>query len=69
MLLTAACYPSQQGIGAIPAPFDCYMAMRGMKTLHIRMREHASNAYRVACFLEKHPKVDKVLYPGQYCVF
>ena len=52
------------GIGAVPAPFDCYMAMRGIKTLHLRMREHAANAIRVAQFLEKHPKVERVLYPG-----
>lgn len=55
-----------KGIGAVPAPFDCYMAMRGIKTLHLRMREHASNAMRVATFLEKHPKVERVLYPGTY---
>lgn len=54
----------QNGIGAIPSPFDCYMAMRGIKTLHIRMREHASNAMRVATFLEKHSKVARVIYPG-----
>jgi cystathionine gamma-lyase len=54
----------QNAIGAVPAPFDCYMAMRGLKTLHIRMREHAKNAAVVAEFLEKHPAVEKVIYPG-----
>jgi len=54
----------QNGLGAVPAPFDCYMAMRGMKTLHLRMREHEANATRIARFLEKHPKVERVIYPG-----
>lgn len=54
----------QNGIGAVPAPFDCYMAQRGLKTLHLRMREHNSNALAVAKFLEAHPQVEKVLYPG-----
>jgi len=54
----------QNGIGAVPAPFDCYMALRGVKTLHLRMREHESNAFRVARFLESHPKVERVIYPG-----
>jgi len=54
----------QNSIGAVPAPFDCYMALRGMKTLPLRMREHAANALAVAEFLEKHSKVNKVLYPG-----
>jgi len=54
----------QNSIGAVPSPFDCYQAMRGMKTLHIRMREHAKNAQVVAEFLEKHPAIEKVTYPG-----
>jgi len=54
----------QNGIGAVPAPFDCYMAMRGIKTLHLRMREHESNAFKVARFLEGHPKVERVIFPG-----
>eukprot|EP00744_Colponema_vietnamica_P001910 GILI01003093.1.p1 GENE.GILI01003093.1~~GILI01003093.1.p1 ORF type:complete len:408 (+),score=147.98 GILI01003093.1:57-1226(+) len=54
----------QNGIGAVPAPFDCYMALRGVRTLHLRMREHEKNAIAVAKFLESHPKVDKVVYPG-----
>jgi cystathionine gamma-lyase len=54
----------QNALGAVPAPFDCYMALRGMKTMHVRMREHAKNAQAVAEFLEGHPQVDKVLYPG-----
>jgi cystathionine gamma-lyase len=54
----------QNAIGAIPAPFDCYMAMRGVKTLHIRMREHARTAMEVAKLLERSPVVDRVVYPG-----
>lgn len=50
----------QNGIGAVPSPFDCFLAMRGMKTLHLRMREHAKNALEVAKFLESHPKVSLV---------
>lgn len=54
----------QNSIGAIPAPFDCYMALRGLKTLHLRMREHSKNALAVATFLEAHPQVESVIYPG-----
>lgn len=54
----------QNAIGGVPAPFDCYMALRGIKTLHLRMREHARNAQSVAEFLEKHPAVERVIYPG-----
>jgi len=54
----------QNSIGAVPAPFDCYMAMRGIKTLKLRMAEHTKNAMVVADFLVKHPKVEKVVYPG-----
>jgi len=54
----------QNAIGAVPAPFDCYMALRGLKTLHIRMQRHSENAMKVALFLEKSPKISKVVYPG-----
>jgi len=54
----------QNSIGAIPAPFDCYLALRGVKTLHLRMREHSRNALAVAQFLEDHPAVERVIYPG-----
>lgn len=54
----------QNGMGAIPSPFDCFLAMRGLKTLALRMKEHERNAMAVAKFLEKHPKVEKVIYPG-----
>lgn len=54
----------QNAVGAVPSPFDCYMAMRGLKTLPIRMEQHQRNAMTVAKFLEGHPKVRKVAYPG-----
>jgi len=54
----------QNSIGAVPSPFDCFLALRGMKTLHVRMRQHEINAIKVANFLEGHPKVDRVVYPG-----
>lgn len=54
----------QKSIGAVPSPFDCYLAMRSLKTLAVRMQAHAKNAMAIAEFLEKHPKVQKVIYPG-----
>ena len=54
----------QNAIGAVPAPFDCYMALRGLKTLHLRMRQHCVNALAVAQFLQSHALVDRVIYPG-----
>eukprot|EP00937_MAST-01D_sp_MAST-1D-sp2_P001952 g1952.t1 len=54
----------QNSVGAVPSPFDCYLAMRGLKTLHVRMAQHAKNALAVARFLETHPSVERVLYPG-----
>ena len=54
----------QNSIGAVPAPFDCYMVLRGIKTLPLRMREHSKNAREVAKFLSNHSKVEKVIYPG-----
>jgi len=54
----------QNTIGAIPSPFDCYMTLRGLKTLPLRMRQHCVNAQAVAEFLETHPAVARVYYPG-----
>jgi cystathionine gamma-lyase len=51
-------------MGAVPSPFDAYLALRGLKTLHLRMQRHAENAARVAALLEAHPAVERVLYPG-----
>jgi cystathionine beta-lyase/cystathionine gamma-synthase len=50
--------------GATPSPFDCWLTLRGMKTLAVRMREHERNALALARFLEEHPKVAEVHYPG-----
>jgi len=54
----------QNSAGAILSPFDSYIVLRGIKTLSMRMERHAENALRVAEFLERHPKVKKVIYPG-----
>ncbi|HCN82135.1 MAG TPA: cystathionine gamma-synthase [Sphingobacteriaceae bacterium] len=55
---------NQELSGAVPSPFDCFLTVRGIKTLPYRMRGHAENALKIAEFLEKHPKVEKVFYPG-----
>ena len=54
----------QNAVGAIQSPFDSYLVIRGIKTLAIRMRTHEENAKAVAYFLENHPKVKRVIYPG-----
>jgi cystathionine gamma-synthase len=54
----------QNGAGAVPGPFDAYLTMRGLKTLVLRMQRHSENAALVAEFLEQHPAVETVLYPG-----
>lgn len=54
----------QNAIGAVPSPFDSWLVLRGIKTLAVRMREHQKNALFLAEFLEKHPKVDRIYYPG-----
>ena len=54
----------QNSLGAIPGPFDAWLALRGLKTLAVRMRAHCANAERVVEFLQGHPAVDRVLYPG-----
>lgn len=54
----------QNTAGAVPSPFDCYLITRGAKTLALRMRAHEENAMAVAKYLQKHPRVTKVLYPG-----
>lgn len=50
--------------GAVPSPFDCYMTVRGIKTLPYRMRGHAENAKKIALFLNAHSSVEEVYYPG-----
>ena len=54
----------QSNIGAIPSPFECYLALRGLKTLHIRMKESQLNAMILANYFETHPMIDRVIYPG-----
>jgi cystathionine gamma-synthase len=54
----------QNGAGAVPGPFDAYLTMRGLKTLVLRMQRHSENAARVSEFLDGHPAVASVLYPG-----
>ncbi|XP_056388722.1 cystathionine gamma-lyase-like [Hyla sarda] len=54
----------QMDLGAIPSPLECYLCNRGLKTLHLRMRQHFHNALAAAMFLEKDPRVDKILFPG-----
>ncbi|WP_318781218.1 cystathionine gamma-synthase [Amazonocrinis nigriterrae] len=54
----------QNAIGAVPSPFDSWLVLRGIKTLAVRMREHEKNALFLAEFLEKHPKVERIYYPG-----
>uniref|UniRef100_A0A0N4ZJZ5 cystathionine gamma-lyase n=1 Tax=Parastrongyloides trichosuri TaxID=131310 RepID=A0A0N4ZJZ5_PARTI len=51
-------------LGLVPSPFDCYLANRGLKTLHVRMDRHYQNGLAVAKFLESNPRVDRVLYPA-----
>ena len=54
----------QNALGGVPSPFDCYLTLRGIKTLAVRMEKHQENAMAVAQFLQDHPKVKKVIYPG-----
>ncbi|EFA10345.1 cystathionine gamma-lyase [Tribolium castaneum] len=54
----------QNSMGIIPAPFDCYQVTRSLKTLALRMQQHMKNSIQVAKFLEKHPKVARVVHPG-----
>lgn len=54
----------QNACGAVPGPQDCFLALRGIKTLHVRMERHCQNAQRVAEYLQQHPKVSQVYYPG-----
>jgi cystathionine beta-lyase/cystathionine gamma-synthase len=54
----------QNAVGGIQGPFDSFLALRGLKTLALRMERHCSNAEAVARFLEDHPKIERVYYPG-----
>jgi len=54
----------QNAVGGVPSPLDSFLVLRGLKTLHVRMDRHAENALAVARFLEAHPQVERVTYPG-----
>ncbi|HMC63012.1 MAG TPA: PLP-dependent aspartate aminotransferase family protein [Candidatus Solibacter sp.] len=54
----------QNAVGAVAGPFDSFLALRGLKTLHLRMERHSSNALAIARWLESHPAVERVIYPG-----
>jgi cystathionine gamma-lyase len=54
----------QNSVGAVSGPFDAFLAMRGLKTLHLRMRAHCESALELARWLEKHPAIERVIYPG-----
>jgi cystathionine gamma-synthase len=55
----------QQAVGAVASPFDCYLVLRGVKTLAVRMERHCASARAVVAMLEQHPAVARVLYPGR----
>jgi cystathionine gamma-synthase len=57
-------YFLQKSLGAVPGPFDSWLVLRGLKTLAVRMRKHCENAHAVAGFLDRHPRVERVFYPG-----
>ena len=54
----------QNSVGAIPSPFDCFLILRAIKTLSLRMRQHNSNGLKIAKYLTQHKKISKVVYPG-----
>ena len=57
-------YFLQKSLGAVPGPFDCWLVLRGIKTLAVRMRQHCDNARAIAGWLARHPRVEQVFYPG-----
>lgn len=57
-------YFIQKSCGAVPGPFDCFLVLRGIKTLHVRMQRHDENGKKIAHFLRNHPKVEKVYWCG-----
>lgn len=57
-------YFIQKSCGAVPGPMDCFLVLRGIKTLHVRMRQHCENGEKIARWLRQHPKVAKVYWPG-----
>lgn len=59
-----ACALIQNSVGAIPGPLDCFLTLRGIKTLALRMRQHCENAEKISQFLAQQPEIEKVYYPG-----
>src|SRR5882757_6047358 len=57
-------YFIQKSCGAVPGPMDCFLVLRGIKTLHVRMQRHCENGAAIAHFLKNYPKVGKVYWPG-----
>jgi cystathionine beta-lyase/cystathionine gamma-synthase len=57
-------YFIQKSCGAVPGPMDCFLVLRGIKTLHVRMQRHCENGATIAHYLRSHPKVEKVYWPG-----
>jgi cystathionine gamma-lyase len=57
-------YFIQNSTGGVPGPQDCFLVLRGIKTLHLRMERHCENGKKIAAYLAQHPKVDKVYWPG-----
>jgi len=57
-------YFIQKSCGAVPGPLDCFLILRGIKTLHLRMQRHCENGEKIANYLRSHPKVDRVYWPG-----
>lgn len=57
-------YYLQNATGSIPSPMDCYLLLRSIKTLHVRMPAHCHNAKQIALFLNEHPQIQRVIYPG-----
>lgn len=62
--LSAHLYEVQRRVGAVPSPFDCYLALRGLKTLALRIKAHSEGALALAQALEGHPRIRRVIYPG-----
>lgn len=62
--LASEMYRIQNSSGAVTAPMDSFLVLRGIKTLHLRMQRHCENGEKIALYLSKHPKVDKVYWPG-----
>jgi cystathionine beta-lyase/cystathionine gamma-synthase len=57
-------YFIQKSCGAVPGPMDCFLVLRGLKTLHVRMKAHAENGEKIAHYLRNHPKIEMVYWPG-----